>query len=229
MAGKNTAVMGLFRNREEVEIAIDKLKDRGFRSSDISVLFADSTGSRDFAHEKETKLPEGTTAGAGAGAVIGGTLGWLLGLGTLAIPGLGPFVAAGPLMALLAGAGAGGALGGVVGALVGMGIPEYEAKRYEGLIREGRALVSVHCDDSSWVQRAKDTLKAAGGTDIASQSEASTDTSYDSSSRPGATSTASRDDIDSTIPYRSDDILDEPTPSVADLPRNDRDRTDKAS
>jgi hypothetical protein len=175
MAGKNTAVYGLFRNRSHVEGAVDALVNAGFRSTDISVLMPESMGSKDFAAEKNTKAPEGATTGAGAGAVVGGTLGLLAGIGALAIPGLGPFIAAGPIMGALAGAGTGGVVGGLIGALVGMGIPEYEAKRYEGMIKEGKILLSVHCDDSSWVGRAKDILEQAGGQDIASAGEASAD------------------------------------------------------
>src|SRR3982750_4233436 len=148
MAGKNTAVFGIYRDRQHVEEAVDTLLDNGFRSEDISVLFADNVGTKDFATEKNTKAPEGTATGATSGAVVGGTLGWLAGIGALAIPGLGPFIAAGPIMGALAGVGAGGALGGLIGALVGMGIPEYEAKRYEGRIKEGGILLSVHSDRS---------------------------------------------------------------------------------
>src|SRR4029077_4447626 len=135
---------------------------------DISVLLPENIGTKEFGHEKHTKAPEGTTAGAGAGAVVGGTLGLLVGIGALAIPGLGPFIAAGPIMAALAGAGTGGVVGGLIGALVGMGIPEYEAKRYEGLIKEGRVLLSVHCDSSDWVKRAKNILERTGAQDVAS-------------------------------------------------------------
>src|SRR5438093_13310690 len=128
MAGKNTAVLGICRDRAHVETCVDTLVENGFRSEDISVLFPENIGTKDFAHEKNTKAPEGATAGAGTGAVVGGTLGLLAGIGVLAIPGLGPFIAAGPIMSALAGVGVGGAVGGVTGALVGMGIPEYEAK-----------------------------------------------------------------------------------------------------
>src|SRR5256712_8963181 len=134
MAGKNTAVFGIYPNRTSVESAVDALKTAEFRNSDISVLFPDNVGTKDFAHEKNTKAPEGATTGATSGAVLGGALGWLAGVGSLAIPGLGPFIAAGPILGTLAGAGAGGAVGGLIGALVGMGIPEYEAKRYEGRV-----------------------------------------------------------------------------------------------
>ncbi len=171
MSGKNTAVFGIYPDRLAVEEAVDHLRTAGFRSTDISVLFPDNQGTKDFAHEKNTKAPEGVTTGVVAGGLAGGVLGWLTGIGALAIPGLGPFIAAGPIVAALAGAGAVGALGGVVGALAGMGIPEYEAKRYEGRIRDGGVLLSVHCDDSHWIKRAKDILEQTGGQDIASASE----------------------------------------------------------
>lgn len=175
MAGKNTAVFGIYRDEAEVVIAIDRLMQAGFRSEDISVLLPDNEGTKDFAHEKHTKVPEGTTTGAVAGGVIGGAIGVLAGVGTLAIPGLGPLIAAGPIMAALAGVGVGGTVGGVVGALVGMGIPEYEAKRYEGRIKEGRVLASVHCDNSDWVSLAKEIMKATGAEDISSAGEAGAD------------------------------------------------------
>ncbi|PYX54488.1 MAG: DUF3341 domain-containing protein [Acidobacteria bacterium] len=175
MAGKNTAVFGLYRDRASVEGAVDALRQEGFRNTDISVLFPENQGTKDFAHEKSTKAPEGTATGATSGAVVGGTLGWLAGIGALAIPGLGPFIAAGPIVAALAGAGAGGVVGGIAGALVGMGIPEYEAKRYEGRIKEGGILLSVHADDSKWVSKAKDILKRTGAEDVASSGEASAD------------------------------------------------------
>src|SRR6266705_5287089 len=136
MAGKHTAVFGIYPNYASVENGVDGLKTAGFSNRDISVLFPQSAGSKDFAHEKGTKAPEGATAGAGTGLVLGGAMGWLMGVGALAIPGLGPFIAAGPIMAALGGAAAGAALGGLTGALIGMGIPEYEAKRYEGKIKE---------------------------------------------------------------------------------------------
>src|SRR5450755_4155201 len=137
MAGKNTAVFGIYPTQVSVESGVDALKTAGFRNTDISVLFPENVGSKDFAHKKNTKAPEGATAGAGTGIVLGGALGWLAGIGALAIPGLGPFIAAGPIMAALAGAGIGSAVGGLTGALIGMGIPEYEAKRYEGRIKDG--------------------------------------------------------------------------------------------
>jgi hypothetical protein len=175
MAGKNTAVFGIHRDRQHAEQAVDALRSAGFRNSDISALLPDNVGTKDFTHEKSTKAPEGATTGATSGAALGGTLGWLAGVGALAIPGLGPFIAAGPIMGALAGAGAGGAVGGLIGALVGMGIPEYEAKRYEGRVREGGILLSVHCDSSEWVKRAKEILKNTGAQDVSSTGEAAAD------------------------------------------------------
>lgn len=182
MASKNIAVYGLYANRPSVEQAVEELKNAGFRNTDISVLFPESGGSREFAVEKETKAPEGAATGAGSGAVVGGALGWLMGIGLLAIPGLGPFIAAGPIMAALAGAGAGGLVGGIAGALIGMGIPEYEANRYEGRIKEGGILLSVHSDDTDWKNKAKDILERTGAEDIGSKGESDAD--YDESDRP---------------------------------------------
>ena len=171
MAGKNTAVFGIYKNSMAAERAVDRILAAGFSNNDISVLLPDNQSSKEFAHEKNTKAPEGTTTGATAGGVIGGTLGLLAGIGSLAIPGVGPFIAAGPIMAALAGVGVGGAVGGVIGALVGMGIPEYEAKRYEGRIKEGGVLLSVHCAISEDISRAKNLLKSTGADDIASAGE----------------------------------------------------------
>ena len=175
MAGKNTAAFGIYSDTVQVEEAINALLAARFRNEDISVLFPDNQGTKDFAHEKNTKAPEGAAAGAGAGGALGGAVGLLVGIGALAIPGLGPFIAAGPIVSALAGLGAGGAVGGLLGALAGMGIPEYEAKRYDGRIRQGSILVSVHCDNSDWVSRAKDILKNTGAEDVASAGEASSD------------------------------------------------------
>lgn len=175
MAGKNTAAFGIYKDRASVENAVTTLKQADFRNTDISVLFPDNAGTKDFAHEKNTKAPEGAATGAGSGAVVGGTLGWLVGIGALAIPGIGPFIAAGPIVAALAGVGVGGAIGGIAGALVGMGIPEYEAKRYEGRVKEGGILLSVHCDDSKWTKRAKEILEQTGAQDVSSTGEASAD------------------------------------------------------
>jgi len=175
MAGKNTAVFGIYPNRTSVESAVNALKAADFRNSDISALFPENAGTKDFAHEKNTKAPEGATAGAGTGALLGGGLGWLAGIGALAIPGLGPFIAAGPIMAALAGAGVGGAVGGLTGALVGMGIPEYEAKRYEGRVKDGGILLSVHSDDSQWTQKAKEILERTGAQAVSSTGEATSE------------------------------------------------------
>ena len=171
MAGKNTAVFGIYASAEHAERAVDRIIAAGFASSDISVLLPDTRSTKEFAHEKDTKAPEGTAAGVTAGGAVGGTLGLLAGLGALAIPGVGPLIAAGPIMAGLAGLGVGGALGGLIGALVGMGIPEYEAKRYEGRVKGGGTLLSVHCDSSDEVSKAKDLLKSTGAEDIASSGE----------------------------------------------------------
>jgi hypothetical protein len=182
MAGKNTAAFGIYRDRTQAEAAVDSFMNAGFRAEDISVLLPDNVGTKDFAHEKNTKAPEGTTTGAVTGGAVGGTLGLLAGIGALAIPGLGPFIAAGPIMGALAGIGTGGVVGGLIGALVGMGIPEYEAKRYEGMVKEGKILLSVHCDNSDWVKRAKDILEQTGAEDISSAGEASAD--YDETDKP---------------------------------------------
>ena len=178
----NTAVFGIYPSFELAESAVSALKAEGFRATDISVLLPENVGSKDLAHLKATKAPEGASAGAGSGAIIGGTLGWLVGIGALAIPGIGPLVAAGPIVAALAGAGAGGALGGITGALVGMGIPEYEAKRFEGRVRKGGILLSVHADDSKWMNRAKQLLIKTGAEDVASANEEKGD--FANSERP---------------------------------------------
>ncbi len=176
MAGKNTAVFGIYKGRVQAEQTVDRLLAAGFSNNDISVLLPDQQSSKEFAHEKNTKAPEGTTTGVTTGGAIGGTLGLLAGIGALAIPGVGPFIAAGPIMGALAGLGVGGAVGGLIGALVGMGIPEYEAKRYEGRIKDGGILLSVHCDTSEEISRAKEILKHSGAEDIASSGEKSVST-----------------------------------------------------
>jgi hypothetical protein len=190
MAGKNTAVFGIYPDRSAVEAALDILKAEGFRATDISVLFPDNQGTKDFGLEKGTKAPEGAVAGASSGAVIGGALGWLAGIGALAVPGVGPLLAAGPIVAALAGMGVGGTVGGVTGALVGFGIPEYEAKRYEGRVRRGGILLSVHCDNSEWAGKAKDLLDETGAEDVAATGEAAAD--YQVSDRPYPTEPADR-------------------------------------
>jgi hypothetical protein len=172
---KTKSVFGIYSSRSAVENAVVALKDSGFQHSDVSVLLPENMGNREIATEKNSKAPEGATTGAGSGAVIGGALGWLVGIGALAIPGLGPFIAAGPIMAALAGVGVGGAIGGVTGALIGMGIPEFEAKRYEGRLQKGGILVSVHCDTSDEIKRGKDILERTGAEDISSAGEASAD------------------------------------------------------
>lgn len=172
MTGKEISVFGIYADAGQAERAVDALVAAQFSNADVSVLMPDVQTSRDFAHEKHTKAPEGTTTGAAAGGTIGGTLGLLAGIGALAIPGVGPFIAAGPIMGALAGIGVGGAVGGLVGALVGMGIPEYEAKRYEGRVKDGGVLLSVHCDTSEEVTQAKDVLKRTGAEDISSAGEA---------------------------------------------------------
>jgi len=175
MAAKNIAVFGIYPDQLTAEDAVDTLKDIGFRSTDISVLFPDNQGTKDFAHEKHTKAPEVAVAAGSSGAVIGGALGWLAGIGALAIPGVGPFIAAGPIMGMLGGIGVGGAIGGLAGALIGLGIPEYEAKRYEGRIRRGGILLSVHCDDADWAKRARNILFQTGAEDVSSTGEAKAD------------------------------------------------------
>lgn len=175
MWAKNKAVFGIYASAEQTERAVNSLIQDGFASQDVSVLMPDQSSSREFAHHKDTKAPEGVTAGATAGGVVGGTLGVLVGLGTLAIPGLGPLLAAGPIVAGLAGLGAGGTVGGFIGALVGMGIPEYEARRYEGQVKDGGILLSVHCETPGEMLRAREILTGTGATDIASSAESSAD------------------------------------------------------
>jgi hypothetical protein len=182
MAGKNTAAFGIYPDCQNAEGGVEVLKEAGFRNTDISVLYPDNPGSKDLAHVKTSKAPEGAATGAVSGGLIGGALGWLVGIGTLAIPGLGPFIAAGPIVAALAGVGAGGAVGVLSGALIGLGIPEYEAKRYEGRIKNGGVLVSVHCDDSEWTKRAKEILERTGAEEISSTGEAGAD--YAASDKP---------------------------------------------
>jgi hypothetical protein len=167
----HTAVIGLLNNYAQAEVVVGRLREAGFPNNDISVLFPDKKGTRDFAHEKNTKAPEGAVAGVGAGGAIGGTIGLLAGIGALAIPGLGPFIAAGPILAALSGAAAGAAVGGVTGALVGLGIPEIEARQYEDKIKGGNILVSVHVDDAKEKARAKDVLAKNGAVDVSSVGE----------------------------------------------------------
>jgi hypothetical protein len=171
MENKKTAVFGVYSGAMAAERAVAALVNAGFSNNAISVLLPDNQSTKDFAHEKHTKAPEGTTTGVATGGVVGGTLGLLAGIGALAIPGVGPFIAAGPIMGALAGLGVGGAVGGLIGALVGMGIPEYEAKRYEGHLKEGGVLLSVHCDTADQITRAKGILTGTGAADISSTGE----------------------------------------------------------
>jgi len=167
------AVYCIAQTREQAETIVHSLKNAGFINTEISVLFSDKSGTRDFSHEQNTKMPEGATTGGIAGMGAGAALGWLAGIGTLAIPGVGPFIAAGPIMAALGGAAVGGATGGLIGGLIGMGIPEYEAKLYDGKIRGGNSLISVHTENSDQVDAVKAIYERAGAEDIHSASEAS--------------------------------------------------------
>ena len=166
MAGKNTSAYGIYPNRASLEHGVEALKSANFRNEDISVLFPDKDTTRDFAHEKNTKAPEGAVAGASTGGVIGGALGWIAGIGALAIPGVGPFIAAGPVMAALSGIAVGAAVGGIAGALIGMGIPEIEARRFAGKVKAGNILISVHADNSAEITEAKELFTDAGAQDI---------------------------------------------------------------
>lgn len=179
---KNISVFGIFPTRTTLETSIDTLRKNGFRAIDISVLLPENYGNKDIAVEKSTKSPEGAATGGATGAVLGGALGWLVGIGALAIPGLGPFIAAGPIMAALAGLGAGATVGGFTGALVGLGIPEFEAKRFEGRVKSGGILLSIHCDDNEWAKKAKAILGNTGAEDISSSGEASAD--YGATDKP---------------------------------------------
>src|SRR5579862_3978545 len=210
MAGKNIAVFGIYHTRDAAEEAVDALRKVGFRNTDISALFPDNAGSKDFAHEKNTKAPEGATTGAASGAVAGGVLGWLVGIGFIVIPGIGPFIAAGPVIAALAAAGALGTVGGMVGALVGMGIPEYEAKRYEGRVKHGGILLSVHCDSHDWVKRGADTLRGTGAEDIASTHEAHAD--FATSDKPLVRNRASI--VDEPVVDRPVSVVDRDEPVI---------------
>jgi hypothetical protein len=211
MAGKNTAAFGIYSNEATAEVAVDQLIAGGFSNDDVSVLMSDVRGSKDFAAEKNTKAPEGTAAGVGVGGVVGGTLGLLAGIGALAIPGVGPLIAAGPIMGALAGLGVGGTVGGLVGALVGMGIPEYEAQRYEGRVKDGGILVSVHCNSSEEVSRAKDILKATGADDIASAGESS----HGVDSKTKDQTYVKAEPVGAVRPYDKDVIVDNPPRKVS--------------
>jgi hypothetical protein len=168
---KNKSVFGIYLTRTNVESAVDAMRSAGFANSDVSVLLPESLKTGELSTEQSTKLPEGAAFGTGSGAAVGGALGWLIGIGSLAIPGIGPVIAAGPLVAALAGIGIGGALGGFSGALVGMGIPEYEAKKYEGRILKGGILVAVHCETNNEVDHARQVFLDSGAQDVAVASE----------------------------------------------------------
>jgi hypothetical protein len=175
MENKKTAVFGIYTTVAAADLATDSLVKAGFSIADVSALLPENLGSKPIATEKNSKAPEGAATGAGSGAVLGGTLGLLAGIGALAIPGVGPLIAAGPIMAALAGVGVGGAVGGFTGALIGMGIPEFEAKRYEGYLKKGGILLSVHCDTSDEIKRAKEIMKNTHAEDVSSTGEASAD------------------------------------------------------
>lgn len=171
----HTAVFGIYFTREAAEEAVSALLGARFRKSDISALLPENAGTHDLAHERNSKAPEGATTGAAAGVVAGGVLGWLAGIGVLAVPGIGPLIAGGPIVAALAGAGALGIAAGIVGSLIGVGIPEYEARRYEGRVKHGSILLSVHCDSHDWVKRARRILKRTGAEDVSATGEAHAD------------------------------------------------------
>jgi hypothetical protein len=189
MENKKTAVFGIYTTVAAADLATDSLVKAGFSAADVSALLPENLGSKPIATEKNSKAPEGAATGAGSGAVLGGTLGLLAGIGALAIPGVGPLIAAGPIMAALAGMGVGGAVGGLTGALIGMGIPEYEAKRYEGRLKKGGILLSVHCDTSEEIARAKEIMKNTNAEDISStgESSAGTETDRDVASKTAGT------------------------------------------
>ena len=183
----NKSVFCIATSRKQADEIVDHLKNASFSNNDISALFSDRGTSHDFAHEKSTKAPEGAVAGASTGGVVGGALGWIAGIGALAIPGVGPFIAAGPIIAALSGAAIGATVGGIAGGLIGLGIPEIEAKRYEGKIKAGNILISVHTENSKEITQAKEIFTQAGAHDICSTGEATTPKDSkpnDSKSRP---------------------------------------------
>jgi len=178
----NQAVFGVYECTQDTQHAVALMRSAGFRDVDLSVLCAQNLGNKDLAFDKATKAPEGVVAGVSAGAIAGGALGWLTSIGTLVIPGAGPFLAAGPLLGLMAGAGIGGAVAGLAGALIGAGIPEFEARRYAGRIHTGHILLSVHCDNRDWADRGVEVLRQSGAQDISRTSEAEAE--FDASERP---------------------------------------------
>jgi hypothetical protein len=175
MTRANTSIYGIYADQNSISEAVNSLKAVGFRTTDISILFPDNVGTKDFGHQKSSKAPEGAVAGGSAGAIVGSMVGWFAGMGTLAIPGLEPFAVAGPVMGMLSGLGVGMLLGAVTGGVTGATIPEYEAKRFAGRIRRGGILLSVHCDDADWSKTAVSTLKKTGARDIGASAEAKAD------------------------------------------------------
>ena len=182
------SVFCIATSRHQADQIVGQLKNANFSNNDISALFADKGTSHDFAHEKNTKAPEGAVTGAVTGGAVVGALGWIAGIGALAIPGVGPFIAAGPIIGALSGVAIGAAVGGIAGGLIGLGIPELEARRYEGKIKEGNILISVHTDNSDEIAKARDIFTKAGAQDICSTGETTTpekgSNSTDSSRRP---------------------------------------------
>jgi hypothetical protein len=189
---RNISAFGIYSDQGTVSNAVEELKAAGFRQTDISVLFAENLGSKDFAHEKHTKAPEGALSGGGAGGVVGAALGWLVGSGLALVPGLEAVVAAGPVMGMLSGLGIGVMLGGFAGAITGAGLPEYEAKRYEGRVRNGGTLLSVHCDNAEWAKTARAVLKQTGASDISMAGEARADFARTEKPLPRARMTTTR-------------------------------------
>jgi len=189
---KNIAVFGIYSSEAHAAEGVDQLRMSGFQNTEVSVLFSENAGNKDLAHRKSTKAPEGAATGAGTGLVIGGALGWLAGIGALAIPGLGPFIVAGPIISMLSGVGLMGTLGGIAGGLIGAGIPEYEAKRYEGRIRKGGILLSVHCDSVELEKKAKAILDSTGAQDVSATSEAKADYAATEHAQPRSTLTPTR-------------------------------------
>lgn len=181
---KNIVVLGIYPSYETLELAVDSFRLKGFRNADISALMPSNETTKQLTHSKSTKAPERAAAGSVAGVTVGGALGWLAGIGSLAIPGAGPLIAAGPIMGLLAGAATGGTLGGVLGGLAGLGVPEYEAKRYDGRVSNGGYLLTVHCDDKEWKDMALEVFKSTGAEDVSSTEEAGSEDSVNKNDKP---------------------------------------------
>ncbi len=182
MSSKNRALFGIYAGPSDAENAVSQLKMAGFRNTDLSMLFPENEGTKDLAWDKTTKSSEGALAGAGIGLIVGGALGWIAGSGMLALPYLGMLLTAGPIMSLLSGIGVGGVIGGLIGALIGLASPRYEAKRYQGRVRRGAILLSVHCDDSDWAKTAQAIVEQTGAEGISITREAKAD--FATSDRP---------------------------------------------